>query len=173
MISVYEIHFTRMIDPSKDKKSDPTNIFHDSSEEMQMEEMGPQEILGQFHLGAHSIIEAYSIAEDILPQICENEEYNIIKVEERQDIFLLNWQEEEECECPYCSVETCAPDDIIKFTCPKCGEELIVADNGWEVLMCKNCEKELKRNKLKEVAGQFIYEDKKPRSKKSKPDATE
>lgn len=123
-----------------------------------------------FHVGAHNVPEAYEIGDIILMEMFEGDEdsYEITKVEERLDIFLANWwddDEEEECRCPYCMVSSSPPDDIIRFICPKCGEEIVVADGDWEKIYCRNCDKVLHRKNIKESNGNFIYEELRRRKK--------
>ena len=114
-----------------------------------------------FYIGAPSLKVANIRAEEFLAFSLDGGEYEIIKVEARNDILIANWGEpddQEDCNCPFCSVKRVAPEDIMSFTCT-CGTKITVADTAWESISCPSdeCDNEINRRDVKEVGGKWIY----------------
>ena len=147
---LYEIQFSKKVDETEEAE-----ILGDGIELSEEESLVGY---GNFYMGAPDWDTANDRAKDFLLKFLEGKPYEIIKVEARQDIWIANWGEPDECDCPYCAVATTPQEDIMKFAC-SCGEELIVADNGWESLPCKNidCDNTISRKDIKEVNGKWIY----------------
>jgi len=66
---------------------------------------------------------------------------------------------EPECNCPFCRASKTVLDKIAKFNCPECKELIVVAEDGWEVISCRKCNKELYRHLLGYSEGAWHYTD--------------
>jgi hypothetical protein len=127
------------------------------------------EDFGNFYVLAynyeHAIEETYKYLEKIL-----GNKFEVLSIRFKPKINIVNAMNElpdekysGDCSDPYEVGETCDPSMLLKFVCPQCGVELSVADNGWTMVSCKECNYKFYRNQLILTDGIWVYtpEDKK------------
>jgi len=93
----------------------------------------------------------------------DNSEFDIQGVDCIDNINISNWgielPSEHEQYCPYHAANHCADEDLMKFNCSECNEEIVVADNGWEHIHCSNnnCDNVILRSEVKEINGKWTF----------------
>jgi hypothetical protein len=108
----------------------------------------------KIYIGADYLYEALEIANDKIEEVFfieQEHDFDITGIKELEGIGILNWPGEGgDCDCPFCTAERIAEEDVMKVECPnpKCKNVLRVADNGWEALSCPECKIEITRNSL-------------------------
>lgn len=132
-------------------------------------EEGSEELFwhkSRFHLTGDLFKKVYAEAMVILDDLFEN--YEIIKIKWLEKINILNiddnveilYEGADDVGCPYCEAKNTVLDKVMKFECPnaECKEPLVVADNGWTALYCKNCGMKMEREEIvRGKNGKFIY----------------
>ena len=164
-MKVYNIKFvTEIINMMSEEELE--NISQEN-----IDDMVDQERLMSFTICAHDFEEASEIAHGFIQNmIGEDSEYTLEGVspvldDSGEHLFISNWgMNLDEPDCPYCAIEhgEVAPDDVLKFNCDACGKEIVVADNGWEEILCNGemCDNVLYRKNLSEINGVWVYQKK-------------
>jgi hypothetical protein len=137
-----------------------------------LEEIEGQERIMTFSICAHDFEEANEIAHYFIQDmIGEDSEYTLEGVspildESGEILFISNWgmnldNEEHDDNCPYCAVDACPPDEIMRFKCV-CGHDIIVADNGWKEIICnsEDCNNKILREDVVLIKGRWVYNKK-------------
>lgn len=111
-----------------------------------------------FYIQEYTLPGAMVDAMDKLEEFYGQENYEIyllesLKDEEGEDIDVF-----ERCSCPYCEFDKASPDNKMTFLCGFCQEELNVAD-GWSVLQCEHCAKEIHRENVSvSTNGSYVHD---------------
>ena len=91
-------------------------------------------------LGCNNFEAAVEEAVSMLDETFEDTVYEIVAIQEVSGVDILNWPGEgEPCQCPYCKAERAAEEDIMRFNCPYCNNEISVVDGSWESIPCIEC----------------------------------
>jgi predicted RNA-binding Zn-ribbon protein involved in translation (DUF1610 family) len=102
-----------------------------------------------FHLGCECLEDALLNAMEHLDENLGENEYRLTSVKELDGVSVINWPgEDEPCDCPICSADTCAAEDLLQFTCINCGEPVRLADGTWDSVPCPHCGKLIGRDKI-------------------------
>lgn len=142
-MKIYEIEFSGV-----EKIDVPDNAI--LPEEMDRENLH-RHIDEIIYIGADYLYEALEVATDKIEETFFTEQehdFDIISIKELDGIGILNWPGEGvDCNCPFCTAKRIAEEDVMKVECPNpnCKNILRVADNGWESLLCPECETEINR----------------------------
>ena len=93
----------------------------------------------------------FSILPQISNEMIESGDLEIISMSEIEiggkSVNIVNYVEPD-CNCAYCRAFKVPLDMIIKFNCPNCGDELRLAENGWELVGCTKCNADIYRHNL-------------------------
>jgi predicted RNA-binding Zn-ribbon protein involved in translation (DUF1610 family) len=148
-MNLYEVKFSTIIEVEADDDSDIGSIEGAEPEFEQYEKTD------KFHICARWISDAFLDAMKFLDGGIGEGEYEIISISKMEDIFMVNYPEEE---CPFCGVEEAGEDDILKFKC-WCGKDIVVKETGWKEINCPECGKEIPRDRLVGSRGNYILLD--------------
>ena len=93
----------------------------------------------------------YSVLPVVTNEINELENCQLIGISEilinGASANIVNYVEPP-CQCPYCRASIVPLDMVANFTCPTCGDSIVVAENGWEHISCNSCSTDIYRHLL-------------------------
>jgi len=126
-----------------------------------------QEVVGDFHIIGDNFWNAIEIVNNHLDEKIGEDGYEILMVKAKPSLNVVNYNNEEEQplfigtgSCPYCTFNDAIPEMRIIITCPKCGEELKLADNSWESVFCRQCFVKIDRiNVYKNEIGEWLIKN--------------
>ena len=126
-------------------------------------------LIAEYHLQAARTAEHHVFEELRYPQF-PVEIVSISRIMEIGDILNANVSSandviEEIVENPL-DLEGVPDDHVIRFKHPSCGNMIEVVDDGWERFFCPDCQKEILRNNLSEIAGIWVYNNPDKKRKK-------
>ena len=104
----------------------------------------------------------YGVLSSITNTMSELEECELTGIFEilinSKSVNIVNYTEPD-CDCPYCRANRVPLDMIARFSCPTCGKEVVVAEDGWELISCNECSGDLYRHMLSRSAtdGKWYY----------------
>ena len=113
--------------------------------------------IGEFFIGSNKLTEAYLLAEEYIQKVypdLEEDDYDIIAVNEIENLNVINWPEEEEF-CPFCEADTAPPEDVLEFDCIDCQTSIRVVD-GWDTIDCPQCSYEIHRDRIVGSNGKYL-----------------
>lgn len=116
-----------------------------------------EEISGMFHLGAYNIGQAFLDAHKYLDEHIGEGKYEVTKIKEKKNINIINWPDEDgDCQCVACRTERAAEEDRITFQ-HSCGSSICIIADGWDKIVCPNCQKEILRDRIIGSNGNYTF----------------
>jgi hypothetical protein len=113
---------------------------------------------GKFHVVCDDLEDAIMDASCFLEESFEDADYELTGVKAVKDVEIVNL--DIECQCAYCRGERLPPDDRLEFACI-CQERLTLAPDGWTIIKCAGCGREIKREDINLVNGKYEYRESK------------
>ena len=133
-MKLYDIEYTF------DRELKPEIIEGSLEGEFEEDQDMMEHIDAHLQLGCNNFEAAVEEAVSMLDETFEDTVYEIVAIQEVSGVDILNWPGEgEPCQCPYCKAERAAEEDIMRFNCPYCNNEINVVDGNWESIPCIEC----------------------------------
>ena len=136
-----------------------TTVFLDDEGNLveEQEDGNEEEISGIFHVGANVLGQAYIDAFQYLDIHIGEKKYAIDSVKEKKKINLINWPNEgDDCQCVSCRTARAAEEDKITFD-HTCGQSISIVADGWDKIICPNCQKEILRDRIIGSNGNYTF----------------